>query len=584
MSEKYYTNERNVQIVISLLKQHGIHRIIASPGTTNMTLVGSLQNDPWFQIWSSVDERSAAYLACGMAEETGEPVVLSCTGATASRNYMPGLTEAYYRKLPVLAITSHRGVASIGHLLDQQIDRRIIPNDIANESVTIPLVHTSEDEKYCTIEANKAILALTHRGGGPAHINLITGYSKDFSVKEIPFVRSIKRHSSFEKLPELKVDGHIAIFIGAHRKFTQVELDKIDRFCERYNVIIIYDRTSGYSGKYGVNFALIGSQKFMQNKSGIFDLVIHIGEVTGNAFGKSISINRVWRVSEDGQLRDSWGKLTDVFEMPEDMFFDYYSSLSSKKDTSFFEECQNEYNYIYSHIQDIPFSNVWIALNLYDKLPKGSEIHLGIFNSLRSWDFINLDKSIKSNCNVGGFGIDGGLSSLVGASLSDPDKIYFGVFGDLAFFYDMNVLGNRHIGNNIRILLINNGKGNEFRLSMHPCNIFGDDADTYMAAAGHYGNQSPQLVKHYAEDLGYKYIHAINKEEFLSSIYNFVDPEIKQSIVFEVFTDTEDERDGLDFIMNTVVDKRKEISNSIKNKVKSSGLIKIVDAVRNIKK
>ena len=105
---KHYTDERNVQIVISLLKQHGIHRVIASPGTTNMTFVGSIQNDPYFQIWSSVDERSAAYLACGMASETGEPVVLSCTGATASRNYMPGLTEAYYRKLPVLAITSHR--------------------------------------------------------------------------------------------------------------------------------------------------------------------------------------------------------------------------------------------------------------------------------------------------------------------------------------------------------------------------------------------------------------------------------------------------------------------------------------------
>ena len=101
----YYTSERNVQIVISLLKAHGIHRVIASPGTTNMTFVVSVENDPWFQVWSSVDERSAAYLACGMAAETGEPVVISCTGATASRNYMPGLTEAYYRKLPVLAIT-----------------------------------------------------------------------------------------------------------------------------------------------------------------------------------------------------------------------------------------------------------------------------------------------------------------------------------------------------------------------------------------------------------------------------------------------------------------------------------------------
>ena len=66
MESKFqYTNERNVQIVIALLKAHGIHRVIASPGTTNMTFVVSIENDPWFQIWSSVDERSAAYLACG---------------------------------------------------------------------------------------------------------------------------------------------------------------------------------------------------------------------------------------------------------------------------------------------------------------------------------------------------------------------------------------------------------------------------------------------------------------------------------------------------------------------------------------
>ena len=92
---KYYTIERNVQIVIALLKAHGIRKVVASPGTTNMTFIGSIQQDPFFQIWSSVDERSAAYIACGLAAESGEPVVISCTGATASRNYMPGLTEAY---------------------------------------------------------------------------------------------------------------------------------------------------------------------------------------------------------------------------------------------------------------------------------------------------------------------------------------------------------------------------------------------------------------------------------------------------------------------------------------------------------
>ena len=188
---KHYTDERNVQIVISLLKQHGIHRVIASPGTTNMTFVGSIQNDPYFQIWSSVDERSAAYLACGMASETGEPVVLSCTGATASRNYMPGLTEAYYRKLPVLAITSHRGDYQIGQLCDQQIDRRNIPNDIAVESVVVPMVKDASDEKYCIDNANRAILALTTNGGGPAHINMFTAYSQNFSVE------SFKVHPTF---------------------------------------------------------------------------------------------------------------------------------------------------------------------------------------------------------------------------------------------------------------------------------------------------------------------------------------------------------------------------------------------------
>lgn len=90
MEKKYYTNERNAQILISLLKQYNIKKIIASPGSSNKGFVGSVQQDPWFEMYSCVDERSAAYLACGLSAETKEPVVLTCTGATASRNYLPG--------------------------------------------------------------------------------------------------------------------------------------------------------------------------------------------------------------------------------------------------------------------------------------------------------------------------------------------------------------------------------------------------------------------------------------------------------------------------------------------------------------
>ena len=102
----HYTSERNVQIVLALLKANNIKKVVASPGATNESIVASMQYDPYFEMYSCVDERSAAYMACGLAAESGEIVVLSCTGATSSRNYLPGLTEAYYRKLPILAITS----------------------------------------------------------------------------------------------------------------------------------------------------------------------------------------------------------------------------------------------------------------------------------------------------------------------------------------------------------------------------------------------------------------------------------------------------------------------------------------------
>lgn len=551
MDKKFYTNERNVQIVINLLKAHGIQRVIASPGTTNMTFVGSIQNDPWFQIWSSVDERSAAYLACGMAEESGEPVVLSCTGATASRNYMPGLTEAFYRKLPILAITSHRGESSIGHLLDQQIDRRQIPNDIAVESVTIPIIRTPDDEKFCTIETNKAILSLFHRGGGPAHINLYTEYSKDFSVQKIPEVRVIRRYTSFDILPEIPVNKRIAIFVGSHITFSEKQIRCIDKFCEQYNSVVICDRTSGYHGQYGVHMSLVNAQDKRIDSLLHVDLIIHVGEVSGDPFGKNLVVKEVWRINEDGELRDSWGKLSTVFEMPEEFFFSSYLNEKKGVNLSYYKECKSHFDRITSMIPELPFGNIWIAQVLHDKLPDNSVIHLGIFNTLRSWNFFEVDSSIRSNCNVGGFGIDGGVSSLIGASLCNPQKLYYGVFGDLAFFYDMNVIGNRHVGNNVRILLINNGKGNEFRLSMHPCNIFGDDADKYMAAAGHYGNKSHTLIKHYAEDLGYKYMCATDKQSFIQNLPSFVNPKLSdQPIIYEVFTEMEDERNALDRIMN----------------------------------
>lgn len=567
-SKFHYTNERNVQIVIALLKAHGIHRVIASPGTTNMTFVVSVQNDPWFQIWSSVDERSAAYLACGMAAETGEPVVISCTGATASRNYMPGLTEAYYRKLPVLAITSTRGNHKVGHLVDQQIDRRNTPNDICMASVTIPMVKDSEDERYCEIEANKAILALKLNGGGPAHINMYTRYSKDFSIKELPHANAIYRHTIFDELPTIPKNGRVAVYVGSHANFTDSQTTAIDRFCATHDAVVFCDHTSGYRGKYEVHYQLsAGQNKWVSNLRKV-NLLIHIGEVSGNSFRPLF--NHVWRVSPDGNIRDTWGKLRRVFMMPEEEFFHRYSEEGATH-TEYLDALNAEIDELEKQIPELPFSNIWMAQHMHSKLPAGCEFHMGIYHSLRSYNFFKLPADIQAKCNVGGFGIDGGVSTMIGASFVHPEKLFIGVFGDLAFFYDMNVVGNRHVGNNVRILLINNGKGNEFRNYQHPCYFLGEDAEDYVAAARHYGNKSNVLVKHYAEDLGYEYLTANNKESFLSVVEGFLTPDItERPVLFEVFTETQDESDALEQILNLVEgSSRSNILSKVKTATKS---------------
>lgn len=563
MENKYYTDERAVQIVLALLKANGIKKIIASPGTTNITFVGSVQQDPWFEVYSSVDERSAAYIACGLAEESGEPVVLTCTGATASRNYYSGLTEAYYRKLPVLAITSHQGVDRIGHLIAQNIDRRQLPNDIVKLSVEIPFVTNDREEFLATIEANKAIQELRRNGGGPVHINLYTHYSTKFSLRELPAARIIRRYEYNAELPAMP-EGHIAIAVGSHRKFTNEETEAIDKFCATYDAIVLCDHSSGYYGKYRAQMALPYSQSNLLFNSVTKSnrLCIHIGEVTGD-YSMNVNSPEIWRVNLDGDIRDKYEKLTSVFQMSEVDFFNYYAKEGCDKH-SYIDIANDEYQRLYNAMPELPFGNLWIARQTSVQLPTPAVLHLGILNSLRSWNMYKLPAGVETASNVGGFGIDGGISSLIGASFVDPNKLYFGVFGDLAFFYDMNSLGNRHVGNNLRILLINNGCGIEFKLSTHPCHAFGDEANAFMAAVGHFGNKSKNLVKHYAEDLGFKYITASSKEKYNEVIAQFVDPKIAQSVIFEVFTDHEVEDEAHLQVRNIVLDKKSATKKALK--------------------
>jgi 2-succinyl-5-enolpyruvyl-6-hydroxy-3-cyclohexene-1-carboxylate synthase len=544
-----YSREKNAQIVLALLKAHGIRKVVASPGATNVALVASMQGDPFFEMYSAVDERSAAYIACGLADEANEPVVLSCTGATASRNYFPGITEAYYRKLPILAITSSQATCRIGHNIAQVIDRSNQPNDTYKFCATLPIVKDDEDIWECEIKINKAILELTRDGGGPAHLNLPTAYDLNYDVETLPASRVIRRITDCSSGPTLP-KGKVAVVVGSHRRWSEGETTALEKFCSAHNAVVMCDHTSGYKGKFRVLSALLGGQNTLSHSPFSPDIVIRIGDVSGDYYGLYSSAKEVWRVSEDGEIRDQYRKLSYIFAMPERNFFEAYSDNRATGQAEYHELCVSELERLRSKIPKVPFSNVWLASQMAHRIPGGSTVHFAILNSLRTWNFFDLPATVDSSSNVGGFGIDGAVSTIIGASLAKLDKLYYGVIGDLAFFYDINALGNRHLGNNVRILLVNNGKGTEFRQYGHHASHFGDKADEFIAASGHFGCQSPVLVKNYAENLGCEYFTASDEASFLNVFERFLVPEITdRPMVFEVFTNSMAESKALEMML-----------------------------------
>ena len=544
MADLFYTDETNTLILISLLKAHNIKKIIASPGTTNISFVGSVQHDDFFEVFSAVDERSAAYMACGLAEESDEPVVLSCTGATASRNYLPGLTEAFYRHLPVLAVTSTQHTGRVGNYVAQVIDRSVVFNDLVKKSSQIPIINSEEDRKAAVTEINDALLELIHHESGPVHINLTTSYSNSFTNKDLPEERVINRIID-DGFPDLPI-GRIGIFVGAHAPFSEEETALIDDFCKKYNAVVICDQISNYRGHYRFLASLVNSQQ-KKFDTYYFDLIIYIGSIHGAYL--SFKGNSLWRVNRDGEIRDPYYNLTYVFEMEEKEFFQYYVKCKTNNNTNnntILKNVLNARKLLLGQMPELPFSNLWIAKETANAIPEQSIVHFGILNSLRAWNYFETPEGVSCYSNTGGYGIDGGLSSFIGSALSKPDSNHYLIIGDLSFFYDINSLFNK-LTHNIHIMLINNGVGVEFKNYNHRAAQFGDNADNYIAAKGHNGFKNPILVKKLCEDLNIKYMKAENKNEYKNSR----DEWLKTSdgpVLIEIFTNDVDESKSLEMI------------------------------------
>lgn len=555
-----YQNAENVDIVTRLLKEHSINRIVISPGGTNIPFIKAIQDDDFFSCYCVVDERSAAYFAIGVALQTGAPVALLCTSAQATRNYIPGLTEAFYKRVPILAITMEKHPRFKYQEYMQAPDQTSLPKDSVKKTFELPYISDIQDRFHSIRVTNEAMLELTK--GCPGPIQLCVPWL-DFPLEEHrPAIRKIERMNG-EEAGKINVTGkRVLIVIGERAGLKETDIAAMNDFCDRANAAIYTNHLSNFRNRYSVNgnllLSVINDEEFNLIKP---DILITLGGQTGDyPFFLRFSSNRFtgiehWRISNDGAVIDTYDKLTKVIEGEAAKCFGKIS-CDSDHNHEYYEKWALMVRERRSYIP-VPFSNVAVAAYLHDIIPNHSIIQFSILNSLRVWNLFELDQSIECYSNVGAFGIDGGMSTLIGQSVVSEKKAFM-IIGDLAFFYDMNSLGIRHVKNNLRVLLINNNGGIEFKLHG------GDksDIDRYIAAGNHNRN-----AEGWAKTCGFQYMSARSMEEFAANVNSFIG-ESSQPIVFEIFVSDEDESDAYHALIEA--NKTKTVHESFRSGIKSS--------------
>jgi 2-succinyl-5-enolpyruvyl-6-hydroxy-3-cyclohexene-1-carboxylic-acid synthase len=544
-----FSGNKMVLQLLSLLKQYGIRKVVVSPGSRHFVFVHSLEADSYFKLYSVVDERSAAFFALGLMQQTGEIVAVTCSSGTACMNYGSAIVEAYYQHLPLLILSSDRLSQFLNQMEDQMYDQLDTFTNCTKYQGQLPVVNNAFDEWYCNRIINEAFLELTHHGKGPVHLNIpFEAHDTDrFEVKEIPVVRKINISTSsltsekWEDYGEQLKGKKVMIVWGQSVAMTKQLEDAVTEFTRNFDAVILTDKISNCHHPRAVTNTTVVWRALRPLERVVLkpDIVISVGAnyIFNNELKGYLRPANVkhWQVGKEDKVCDPFRSLTEIFEMEEDFFFRAITANSTFTN-------EGEYADSWLNISRLPllptpdYNELYAIGALMNSLPKNVDLQLANSCTIRMAHFFSIDSSIRVNCNRGVNGIDGSMSTAIGFS-ADNLRPTFYITGDLSFFYDMNSLWIRHLSSKMRILLINNGGGavmygslnNEMRKTLPP----------------HIGAEHGMSAKGWVESVGFKYLSAHSKEEVDEGVKVLCDTTIEQPIILEVFTTINSDIDSI---------------------------------------
>ena len=503
-----YSNKENVNILTALLVAHGVRHAVVCPGSRNAPVVHNLNACPDITCYPVTDERSAGFYALGMAQCLQKPVVVCVTSGTALLNLAPAVAEAYYQHQPLVVISADRPQQWIDQLDGQTLPQPDALGRFVRKAVSLPEPHDAESHWHCNRLVNEALM-VQH---APVHINVpITEPLFDFTTACLPQERKIELVSA--DMPPHILSHVCRMFMQAKRPMLIAGQPMNPHLDEAVSLVKDDERY-------------------------VPDFVLYTG---GSIVSKRLKhflrkARETWVVNATGEVTDTFQNLTQVIVGDGAVVADQVRFMLEQQQHPFVQLWNDLLAKVHQHAEHYePVYSEMAAVKCF-------EAHLSSLTSHHFSAFVHYANSTPIRlaniyarhhvvfCNRGVNGIEGSLSTAAGFSCVTDDPV-FCVIGDLSFFYDQNALWNQNLRGNLRILLLNNGKGGIF--NMLPGLEQSPARDLFVAAAHHTSAEG------ICRQNNIVYQRAGNMDELQQGINALLSMEGLRPVLLEVFTDAE---------------------------------------------
>ncbi|MBL8046441.1 MAG: 2-succinyl-5-enolpyruvyl-6-hydroxy-3-cyclohexene-1-carboxylic-acid synthase [Anaerolineales bacterium] len=478
--------------LVDELARAGVQHVCIAPGSRSTPLALTFAEQKNIQLWMHYDERSAAFFALGLAKATRQPVALVCTSGTAAANFFPAIIEAHYARVPLLVLTADRPPELRDAGAPQTIDQIKIYGHYAKWFVELSLPEgTPETLRYARTVASRAVAEAATAPAGVVHLN--------FPLRE-PLV-PVPTQVDFETArpagqPYAVVSSGVRVPEPASIEKLAHELAQIERgliiagpqtnpafpaaitqLAEQLGFPVLADPLSqvrcGPHSRANVldsYDAFLRDEKIAQQLAP--EVVLRFGPMpTSKPVLQYLQRHAHARqvLIDDGEWQDPARLASDVFVCEPTAFIQTLRVCA--KPTLRVSEWLNNWRTIAQQTRATITAQInsyaeWFEGRVFSELaaclPAGATLFASSSMPVRDLDtfFTGSERHLRFLANRGANGIDGVISSALGASVTGPLVL---VIGDIAFYHDMNgLLAAKLHGLNAVIVLINNDGGGIF--------------------------------------------------------------------------------------------------------------------------